>query len=187
MCKNREKWKVNKWRNLKFSYNLKIFPLCRHAVHSSIKSDQRMNKGGQYVCRRCAHSLFTDENASHGHSKGCADTGASGKSKAKWARKARLDSHCTSIFFDEAPDWAADKTVAHAGDLKCPNCNVRVGSYSWSGANCSCGRWIAPSFQFPLAKVDAKLPKVALDLSVMARTPPPPPPPARIINSTANN
>jgi dual specificity phosphatase 12 len=40
------------------------------------------------------------------------------------------------------------------GKLACPKCTVRLGSYTWSGMQCSCGAWVAPAFQVVKSKVD---------------------------------
>ena len=31
--------------------------------------------------------------------------------------------------------------------ILCPKCNSRLGSFSWKGQQCSCGRWLTPAFQ----------------------------------------
>ena len=38
--------------------------------------------------------------------------------------------------------------------IQCPKCSARLGSFSWSGDQCSCGQWITPSLQIHRSKVD---------------------------------
>lgn len=46
------------------------------------------------------------------------------------------------------------ETAADEGDLCCPKCRVRVGSYSWHGMQCACGAWVVPAIQVVKSKVD---------------------------------
>ena len=46
------------------------------------------------------------------------------------------------------------------GKLLCPKCAVRLGSYTWSGMQCSCGAWVAPAIQVVKSKVDEVLIKI---------------------------
>lgn len=40
------------------------------------------------------------------------------------------------------------------GKFQCPKCSAKVGSYSWQGGKCSCGKWITPAIELQKAKVD---------------------------------
>ena len=44
------------------------------------------------------------------------------------------------------------------GKLICPNpkCKSRLGSFNWSGSQCSCGSWVVPAVQIVASKVDRK-------------------------------
>ena len=42
------------------------------------------------------------------------------------------------------------------GKLNCPHCRAKLGSFTWSGEQCSCGRWVTPAFMFNKSKVDEK-------------------------------
>lgn len=42
---------------------------------------------------------------------------------------------CTSYFVASACDWMDCSAVS--GKLYCPKCTARVGSYNWSGSQCS--------------------------------------------------
>ena len=47
--------------------------------------------------------------------------------------------------------------------LWCPcfECETKVGSFNWSGAQCSCGAWVCPSFYVQAGKVDILRPAAA--------------------------
>lgn len=38
--------------------------------------------------------------------------------------------------------------------LLCPKCSSKLGSFSWCGDQCSCGRWVTPAFQLHHNRVD---------------------------------
>ena len=60
---------------------------------------------------------------------------------------------CSSFFLcEEAMLGPAFSQVD--GKLACPKCTARLGSYTWSGMQCSCGAWVAPAFQVVKSKVD---------------------------------
>ncbi len=126
-----------------------------------------------YACRKCGATLFAADTITHcagdGDASSAAPATAVSSVKTKWGRAANRvgTAACTSVFLADAPDWA-NGASGNNGPLKCPKCEVRVGNFSWSGATCSCGRWITPAFQFPLAKVD---PKGAVNLADIARAP----------------
>ena len=63
---------------------------------------------------------------------------------------------CSSFFLcEEAMLGPAFSQVD--GKLACPKCTARLGSYTWSGMQCSCGAWVAPAFQVVKSKVDEVL------------------------------
>jgi len=40
------------------------------------------------------------------------------------------------------------------GKVACPKCATRIGSYNWSGMQCSCGAWVTPAVQVVKSKDD---------------------------------
>jgi dual specificity phosphatase 12 len=61
---------------------------------------------------------------------------------------------CSSLFI-EPVEWMAPLLVGvKDGKLLCPKCSSRIGSFDWSGSQCSCGRWITPAFQVHKSKID---------------------------------
>lgn len=63
---------------------------------------------------------------------------------------------CAAYFLVEAEKWM-DDVSAMQGKLHCPNsrCNARLGSFAWSGSQCSCGTWVTPSIKVIKSRVDA--------------------------------
>ena len=56
---------------------------------------------------------------------------------------------CQSMFLQGTLDW-----MGQEGRFSCPNCGTKLGSTTWSGAQCSCGTWVVPAIQIPKSKVD---------------------------------
>lgn len=65
---------------------------------------------------------------------------------------------CSSFFLADTLEWMDEQTLAE-GKIHCPNpkCAVRLGSFSWSGSQCSCGTWVTPSIKLTKSRVDLKL------------------------------
>jgi hypothetical protein len=87
-----------------------------------------------YKCRYCRAELFTSE-MTEPHD------------------RLNPSQSCQNIFLAESPKWLS---LDLEGKILCVNekCHAKLGSWSWSGFNCSCGTWIAPSFQFSKGKID---------------------------------
>jgi len=45
------------------------------------------------------------------------------------------------------------------GRIHCFKCNTKLGHYSWTGAQCSCGTWVTPAIMIPCSKVDEMRPQ----------------------------
>ncbi|KAF9348456.1 hypothetical protein BGX26_000149 [Mortierella sp. AD094] len=41
------------------------------------------------------------------------------------------------------------------GKVACPKCDSKLGTFNWSGDQCSCGAWVTPAFMLHKGKVDA--------------------------------
>ncbi|EGG19976.1 hypothetical protein DFA_07090 [Cavenderia fasciculata] len=129
----------------------------------------------KYCCRKCGKILFNDIDLEQ-HDVG------SGQSSFKWGRRditlnplqaadpdsaeqqeQQVDqaqhSSCTSYFLAET-DWISGNIAIGGNDGKIlcdnPKCGEKLGSFSWSGSQCSCGNWICPSFRIPKSRVDEK-------------------------------
>jgi len=104
----------------------------------------------RFVCKNCRTPLFTQSDLLP-HAQG------TGQSSFNYRKRGVLDSSvtCTSFFLDEM-EWMGNCCEVE-GKLFCPVCVGRIGAWSWSGGQCSCGTWCTPSFRVSKARVDEKL------------------------------
>jgi dual specificity phosphatase 12 len=116
-----------------------------------------------YTCRKCRCLLYQEDDlmihVPHKHT-------FSYKKKKKDAKSVALaklntplsqqsseeDKECAVYFLHSPKKWMSEIE----GKIHCPKCTTRLGSFSWSGSQCSCGSWITPSISFPRSKVDEK-------------------------------
>jgi dual specificity phosphatase 12 len=112
-----------------------------------------------WCCHKCRCALFTREQLSRQHAEGRhafayrrALKGADAGGAPSEARE------CGSLFVSEPNAWMFASTAAEteSGKLNCPKCGARVGTFAWSGSQCSCGTWIVPAHQFPASKLDPR-------------------------------
>ena len=61
---------------------------------------------------------------------------------------------CSSFFLCEEAMLRPRLPRRSMGSSHAPECTARLGSYTWSGMQCSCGAWVAPAFQVVKSKVD---------------------------------
>lgn len=122
-----------------------------------------------YSCRRCRAVLFVaDGLMPHAVSKHRLKASKLRKDKASGVSGA--EDVCSSLFLSDPTKWMEEAGALgeSEGKLMCPGCRTRVGSFCWSGCQCSCGTWVTPAIQFPRSKVDprrylrARVPAVAL-------------------------
>jgi len=104
-----------------------------------------------FSCRKCGIKLCEAKNIEpHQPGKG---QGAFAHTKREQGRK---KVECTSLFLgDQVMEWMGDMKEVE-GKLSCPKCKGRVGSWNWSGAQCSCGYWCVPAIQILKSRVDLK-------------------------------
>jgi hypothetical protein len=101
-----------------------------------------------YSCRVCSHRLFT-----YSQRKLCVNS-----------------DFCTSYFLEDSLPWiteqqeeqqrlAANETnnFLQEGKIYCSKCKARLGTWTWVGSKCSCGKWNAPAYQFTRSKLDEKV------------------------------
>ncbi|KAL0490639.1 tyrosine-protein phosphatase [Acrasis kona] len=102
-------------------------------------------------CKRCREELFTTKDLIEHQ-----DAGQKGftykKIKKDAANALTPDQSCNSLFVKRMP-WMGEM-LDNEGKLTCPKCAARIGSYSWSGSQCSCGKWVNPSFAVLKTRVD---------------------------------
>jgi dual specificity phosphatase 12 len=102
-----------------------------------------------YRCSKCRRFLFPDtavvEHASDGDPYTTTNPEGAGFASKRFGARG---SPCSSLFL--SPDGAREAfgdLELNAGNLGCPKCHIRVGSFAWSGAQCSCGQWLVPALQ----------------------------------------
>ncbi|KAL1519139.1 hypothetical protein AB1Y20_003401 [Prymnesium parvum] len=101
-----------------------------------------------YRCRKCRAMLFTTA-VLEVHEKG-GGQGAFRWHKRETAKKV-ADANCESYFLQSDATTSLEQVE---GKICCSKCSARIGSYNWSGSQCSCGAWITPAIQVVKSKVD---------------------------------
>ncbi|NXC20669.1 DUS12 phosphatase, partial [Corythaeola cristata] len=107
-----------------------------------------------YRCRKCRRALFRRSSVLS-HTEG---SGAAAFAHKRITDSARLcgdgREKCTSYFTDPV-QWMEPAVLGvMEGQLLCPKCRSKLGSFSWRGEQCSCGRWVTPAFQIHKSRVD---------------------------------
>ena len=106
----------------------------------------------RYSCRKCRTVLF-----------GVADLENPPHTQSQHSFRKKGSSHnittslCQSHFLAQPLTWM-DGCGDMEGKLHCPKCSYKVGHYSWTGAQCSCGTWVVPAIMIPKSKVDEMRP-----------------------------
>ncbi|KAF9081986.1 dual specificity phosphatase 12 [Mortierella sp. AD031] len=59
---------------------------------------------------------------------------------------------CQSYFI-EPVEWIQE-LHGMEGKISCPKCDSKLGTFNWSGEQCSCGTWVTPAFMMHKGKVD---------------------------------
>lgn len=113
------------------------------------------NSEAMYRCRKCRRCLFHSSSilshifgigaAAFSHKKITAHllTGASPE-----------QTKCTSYFIEPVRWMESALLGVMDGQLLCPKCSSKLGSFNWYGDQCSCGRWVTPAFQIHKNRVD---------------------------------
>ncbi|KAM6100014.1 dual specificity protein phosphatase 12 isoform 1-T1 [Theristicus caerulescens] len=107
-----------------------------------------------YRCRKCRRALFRSSSILS-HTEG---SGPAAFAHKRVTGSAQLCSDgrekCTS-YFTEPVQWMEPALLGvMEGQLLCPKCASKLGSFSWRGEQCSCGRWVTPAFQIHKSRVD---------------------------------
>lgn len=112
---------------------------------------QAQNSEAVYRCRKCRRVLFR-HSSMLSHTVG---TGASAFSHKRMSSGPATDlTQCTSYFI-EPVQWMEESLLGVMdGQLLCPKCSSKLGSFNWYGEQCSCGRWVTPAFQIHKNRVD---------------------------------
>uniref|UniRef100_A0A8D0BQH1 Dual specificity protein phosphatase 12 n=1 Tax=Salvator merianae TaxID=96440 RepID=A0A8D0BQH1_SALMN len=114
---------------------------------------QTPNCEALYRCRKCRRPLFRNSSIlSHKEGKGP----AAFPHKKLLEPGIRCDGQlsCTSYFI-EPVQWMEPALLGvMEGQLLCPKCMSKLGSFHWHGEQCSCGHWVTPAFQIHKSRVD---------------------------------
>nr|XP_045016520.1 dual specificity protein phosphatase 12 isoform X1 [Jaculus jaculus] len=107
-----------------------------------------------YKCRKCRRSLFRSSSILD-HNEGNGPIAFAHKRMTPSVVLATgRQAQCTSYFI-EPVQWMEPALLGVIdGQLLCPKCNAKLGSFNWYGDQCSCGRWITPAFQVHKNRVD---------------------------------
>ena len=106
----------------------------------------------RYSCQKCRTILFEEKDVVP-HEAGEGSKGFIHKLHHLRPKAGAV--RCASIFLTEAAFWGS--VGENSGKILCKNekCNLGVGSYSWSGSTCNCGKWVTPAFMISAGRVDA--------------------------------
>ncbi|XP_021404837.2 dual specificity protein phosphatase 12 [Lonchura striata] len=115
---------------------------------------QTLNTEVLYKCRKCRRALFRSSSILS-HTEGMGPTAFAHKRITESARlSGNGQEKCTSYFI-EPVQWMEPALLGvMEGQLLCPKCTWKLGSFSWRGDQCSCGRWVTPAFQIHKSRVD---------------------------------
>ncbi|XP_067402072.1 dual specificity protein phosphatase 12 [Emydura macquarii macquarii] len=115
---------------------------------------QTLNSEVLYKCRKCRRSLFR-RTSILAHAEGSGPAAFAHKRITDPAQL-RNDSRvkCTSYFIEPVQWMEPILLGVMEGQLLCPKCTSKLGSFSWRGEQCSCGRWVTPAFQIHKSRVD---------------------------------
>ncbi|NXR21949.1 DUS12 phosphatase, partial [Cinclus mexicanus] len=115
---------------------------------------QNLNTEVLYRCRKCRRALFRSSSILS-HMEGIGPTAFAHKRITDSARlSGNGQEKCTSYFI-EPVQWMEPALLGvMEGQLLCPKCMSKLGSFSWRGDQCSCGRWVTPAFQIHKSRVD---------------------------------
>ncbi|KAJ0405612.1 hypothetical protein P43SY_007713 [Pythium insidiosum] len=137
----------------------------------------------RYACKHCRRVLFTSddlmEHEPERHSIAARRKLKDAKTTAHHSGMLFVDG-CSSWFLTDVLPWMDEDAMAE-GKLHCPNekCLSRVGAFSWSGSQCSCGTWVTPSIKITKSRVDPILASDAIPIVATPVIAVPPPLPSQ--------
>jgi dual specificity phosphatase 12 len=118
------------------------------------KQKEVKNKKLQLSCRKCRFVLVSGDNILI-HEPG------SGQASFSWRKRDQNinkngNSNICNVYFIERAEWmeGLDDENIVSGKINCPKCKSKLGSYNWSGMQCSCGNWYSPAFIIQKKSVD---------------------------------
>ncbi|KAM6218100.1 dual specificity protein phosphatase 12 isoform 1-T1 [Rhynchocyon petersi] len=107
-----------------------------------------------YKCRKCRRSLFRSSSILD-HNEGSGPLAFAHKRMTpSFVLRTGSQAQCTSYFIEPVQWMESTLLGVMDGQLLCPKCSAKLGSFNWYGEQCSCGRWITPAFQIHKNRVD---------------------------------
>ncbi|XP_037362468.1 dual specificity protein phosphatase 12 [Talpa occidentalis] len=107
-----------------------------------------------YKCRKCRRSLYRSSSILD-HNEGSGPIAFAHKRVTSSFRLTPgSQGQCTSYFIEPVQWMESALLGVMDGQLLCPKCNAKLGSFNWYGEQCSCGRWVTPAFQIHKNRVD---------------------------------
>ncbi|XP_049737021.1 dual specificity protein phosphatase 12 [Elephas maximus indicus] len=107
-----------------------------------------------YKCRKCRRSLFRSSSILD-HNEGSGPIAFAHKRMTpSFMLTTGSQAQCTSYFIEPVQWMESILLGVMDGQLLCPKCSAKLGSFNWYGEQCSCGRWITPAFQVHKNRVD---------------------------------
>ncbi|ORX78003.1 hypothetical protein BCR32DRAFT_295257 [Anaeromyces robustus] len=108
----------------------------------------------QLLCRKCRHVLVSGDNILF-HEPGNGQSSFSWRKRDQSLNKNGNVNTC-NVYFIEQQSWieGLDNESDVSGKINCPKCKSKLGSYNWSGMQCSCGKWYSPAFSIIKKSVD---------------------------------
>lgn len=103
----------------------------------------------RFACRKCRRFLFGEEDL---------EDPPHLPSQHTFGYHKHGSHQCQSYFLKDGLEWMGDLSLGE-GKFGCPKCHSKLGTWHWSGAQCSCGTWVVPSIQVPKSRVDLVQPQ----------------------------
>nr|XP_057918139.1 dual specificity protein phosphatase 12 isoform X2 [Doryrhamphus excisus] len=126
------------------------YPELQHVPKEMFAADPALSSSSEssYRCRKCRTLFRSSSLLSH----------QVGEGASAFAHKKSSNLtggvQCTSYFIQPV-QWMEQALLGVMdGQLLCPKCGYKLGSFRWCGDQCSCGRWVTPSFQLHRNRVD---------------------------------
>nr|XP_033817937.1 dual specificity protein phosphatase 12 [Geotrypetes seraphini]XP_033817938.1 dual specificity protein phosphatase 12 [Geotrypetes seraphini] len=111
-----------------------------------------------YRCRKCRRALFRSSSILN-HTYGSGPLAFTHKRLSSGEMLgAEGPVKCTSYFIEPVRWMEPTLLGVLDGQLLCPKCSWKLGSFNWYGVRCSCARWVTPAFQIHKNRVDEILP-----------------------------
>ncbi|KAI1242220.1 Dual specificity protein phosphatase 12, partial [Lamprotornis superbus] len=121
---------------------------------------QNLNTEVLYRCRKCRRALFRSSSILS-HTEGIGPIAFAHKRIIDCARLSGNDQGKCTSYFIEPVQWMEPVLLGvMEGQLLCPKCMSKLGSFSWRGDQCSCGRWVTPAFQIHKSRLNWLHPEV---------------------------